>query len=56
MRNELQLTEEIFGSLEKEKIEQFHALAAGRQTAAVRGGDVFEHLQQAELSSRAQGN
>ncbi len=56
MRNDLQLTEETFGSLEKEAIERFHALAAGREKAAVRGGAVFEHLQRAVLSSRAQGN
>jgi hypothetical protein len=56
VRNDLQLTEETFGSLEKETIERFHAMAAGRQTAAVRGAEVFEHLQQAVLSSRAQGN
>ena len=56
MRNELQLTEESFSSLDKEKIERFHALAAGREKAAVRGAAVFEHLQQAVLSSRAQGN
>jgi hypothetical protein len=56
VRNDLQLTEETFSSLEKETIERFHALAAGRQTAAVRGGDVFGHLQQAVLNSRAQGN
>jgi len=56
MRNELQLTEEIFGNLQKEKIERFHALAAGREKAAVQGAAVFEYLQQAVLSSRAQGN
>lgn len=56
MRNDLQLTEETYRSREKETIERFHALAAGREKAAVRGGAVFEHLQQAVLSSRAQGN
>jgi len=56
MHNDLQLTEETFGSLEKEKVERFHAMAAGKEKAAVRGGAVFEHLQQAVLNSRAQGN
>ncbi len=56
MRNELQLTEEPFESLEKETIERFHALAAGKEKAAVQGAAVFEHLQQAVLQSRAQGN
>jgi len=56
MPNELQLTEEGFGSLEKEKIERFHALAAGKEKTAVRGAAVFEYLQQAVLSSRSQGN
>jgi len=56
VRNELQLTEETFESRKKETIERFHALAAGREKAAVQGGAVFEHLQQAVRSSRAQGN
>jgi hypothetical protein len=56
MHNDLQLTEETFGSREKEKIERFHAIATGKEKTAVRGGAVFEHLQQAVLSSRAQGN
>jgi hypothetical protein len=56
MHNDLQLTEETFGSRQKEKIERFHALAAGREKAAVRGAAVFESLQRTVLSSRAQGN
>jgi hypothetical protein len=56
VRNDLQLTEETYGGREKEKIEQFHALAAGREKAAVRGAAVFAHLQQAVLNSRTQGN
>jgi hypothetical protein len=56
MHRDLQLAEETFGSLEKEKIERFHALAAGKEKAALRGSAVFEYLQQAVLRSRAQGN
>jgi hypothetical protein len=56
MHNDLQLTEETFGSREKEKIERFHAIAAGKEKAAVRGSAVFAYLQQAVLSSRAKGN
>jgi hypothetical protein len=56
MHNELQLTDETFAAPQKEKIERFHAMAAGREKAAVRGAAVFESLQQAVLSSRAQGN
>ncbi|HWR91639.1 MAG TPA: hypothetical protein VN300_04400 [Desulfobacterales bacterium] len=56
MHNDLQLTEETFGSAKKEAVERFHALAAGKEKAAVRGAAVFEHLQRAVLSSRAQGN
>ncbi len=56
MHNELQLTEETFGSRQKERVERFHALAAGREQAAVRGAAVFEALQRAVLSSRARGN
>ena len=56
MHNELQLTEEAFGSLEKDKVERFHALAAGKAQSAVRGAAVFAHLQQAVLNSRSQGH
>jgi hypothetical protein len=56
MHHDLLLTEETFGSAEKEKIERFHALAAGKEKAAVQGAAVFEHLQQTVLHSRAQGN
>jgi hypothetical protein len=56
MHNDLQLTEEAFGSREKESVERFHALAAGKEKAAVRGAAVFEYLQEAVLSSRSQGN
>ena len=56
MRNELKLIEEPFGSLDKEKLERFHAIASGKEQAAVHGAAVFEHLQKAVLSSRTQGN
>lgn len=56
MRNELQLTEEAFGSQEKDRVERFHALAAGKASSDVQGAAVFAHLQQAVLSSRSQGH
>lgn len=56
MRNDLKLAEEQFGALEKEKIERFHAIAAGKEKTAVQGAAVFEHLQKAVLSSRTKGN
>jgi hypothetical protein len=56
MRNELKLTEEQFGALDKEKLERFHAIASGKEKAAVEGAAVFEHLQKAVLSSRTKGN
>jgi hypothetical protein len=56
VRNDLKLTEEQFGALEKEKVERFHAIAAGKEKTAVQGAAVFEHLQQAVLSSRTHGN
>lgn len=56
VRSDLQLTEETFESRRKEAVERFHALAAGKEKAAVRGGAVFAHLQQAVRSSRTNGN
>jgi hypothetical protein len=56
MRNDLKLTEEQFGALEKEKVERFHAIAAGKEQTAVQGAAVFEQLQKAVLSSRTKGN
>jgi hypothetical protein len=56
MRNELKLTEEQFGSLENEKVERFHAIAAGKVECDVHGVRVFESLQRAVLTSRAKGN
>jgi hypothetical protein len=55
-RNDLRLTEELFGTLEKEKIERFHRIASGKEAAAVEGGAVFEHLQKMVLTSRSKGN
>ena len=52
-RNDLRLTEESFGTLEKEKIERFHRLASGKEPAAIEGGAVFEHLQKMVLNSRS---
>ena len=56
VHNDLRLTEEQFGALEKEKVERFHAIAAGKEKTAVQGVAVFEHLQKAVLSSRTHGN
>lgn len=56
MRNDLMLADEQFGALDKEKVERFHAIAAGKEKAAVQGAAVFEHLQKAVLSSRIKGN
>ena len=56
MRNDLKLAEETFGAFEKEKVERFHAIAAGKEKTAVQGAAVFEHLQKAVLSSRTKGN
>jgi hypothetical protein len=56
MHNDLKLTEEQFGALEKEKLERFHAIAAGKEKTAVQGAAVFEYLQKAVLSSRTHGN
>jgi hypothetical protein len=55
-RNDLRLTEELFGTLAKEKIERFHRIASGKEPATVEGGAVFEHLQKMVLSSRSKGN
>ena len=55
-RNDLRLTEELFGTFEKEKIERFHQIASGKQPAAIEGGAVFEHLQKMVLNSRSRGN
>lgn len=54
--NELQLTEEAFGSREKDQVERFHALAAGKEPSTVRGAAVFAYLQEAVLNSRSQGH
>jgi len=56
VHNDLKLTEEQFGALEKEKVERFHAIAVGQERTAVQGAAVFEHLQKAVLSSRTHGN
>ena len=56
VHNDLTLTEEQFGALEKEKVERFHAIAAGKEKTAVQGVAVFEYLQKAVLSSRTHGN
>lgn len=55
-RNRLKLTEEQFGAFDKEKVERFHAFAAGDGPAAAEGTAVFERLQASVLSSRANGN
>lgn len=56
IQNELRLTEEQFGSLDKGQIERFHAIAAGKEKTGIQGSAVFEYLQKAVLSSRAKGN
>jgi len=56
IRNDLRLTEEQFGSLDKGRIERFHAIAAGKEDTAVQESAVFEYLQKLVLSSRAKGN
>jgi hypothetical protein len=55
-RNDLRLTEELFGTFEKEKIERFHRIASGKEPTAIEGGAVFERLQKMVLSSRSKGN
>jgi len=52
----LRLTEEQFGAFDKERVERFHAFAAGQSPGAVEGAAVFERLQAMVLSSRANGN
>jgi hypothetical protein len=56
VRNELVLTEEQFGSFDKEKIERFHLVAGGKSEAAARGAAVFEQLQKTVMRSRSKGN
>jgi hypothetical protein len=56
MRNELKLTEEQFGDVDKAKVERFHAIAAGKVETEIHGAEVFAYLQQTVLSSRAKGN
>ena len=56
MRNDLRLTEEQFEEFDKEKVERFHAIAAGKVEGDVQGVLVFESLQKAVLTSRAKGN
>jgi hypothetical protein len=56
MHNDLRLTEEQYGSLDKKQVERFHAVAAGKEGTAVQGNAVFEYLQKAVLSARARGN
>jgi hypothetical protein len=52
----LKLTEEQFGAFDKERVERFHAFAAGDGPAAIEGAAVFARLQALVLSSRANGN
>ena len=54
-RNDLRMTEELFGTLEKEKIERFRRISAGKEPAAIEGAAVFEHLQKMVLNSRSKG-
>jgi hypothetical protein len=56
VHNDLRLTEEQFGSLEKDKLERFHLIAAGKEVATAVGPAVFEHLKRAVMRSRAMGN
>lgn len=56
VHNDLTLTEEQFGALEKEKVARFHAIASGKEKSGIQGVAVFEHLQKAVLSSRTHGN
>lgn len=52
----LKLTEEQFGAFDTERVERFHAFAAGHGPAAAEGAAVFARLQELVLSSRANGN
>jgi hypothetical protein len=52
----LKLTEEQFGAFDKERVERFHAFAAGHGLAPTEGAAVFERLQAMVLRSRANGN
>lgn len=54
-RNRLALTEEQYGSLEKERMARFHRIASGQEGGDVEGPAVFERLQQMVLTSRSMG-
>jgi hypothetical protein len=56
MRNDLRLTEEQFGSREKERIERFHRIAGGKEEPTAAGPAVFGRLKAAVMRSRAAGN
>ncbi len=56
VHNRLALTEEQYGSLEKEKLARFHRIASGKEGAEVNGADVFERLEQMVGASRSMGN
>jgi hypothetical protein len=56
VHNALRLTEDQFGSLDKARVEQFHAIVAGKEGAAAQGAAVFEYLRNLVLTSRANGN
>jgi hypothetical protein len=53
--NLLQLTHETFGSLDKNKMERFKLIAAGKETSEITGSAVFEALQKAVPEAGAAG-
>ncbi|MCU0560912.1 MAG: hypothetical protein MUD16_12070 [Desulfobacterales bacterium] len=56
MHHALRLTEEHFGSLDKEALPRLHRIASGQEKTGLEGAAVFARLQQMVLSSRAGGN
>jgi hypothetical protein len=56
VHNRLALTEERYGSLEKERLAGFHRIASGQEGADVEGAAVFERLQEMVLTSRSMGS
>lgn len=56
IHNALRLSEEQFGSLDKTRVEQFHAIASAKEGTSIQGAAVFEYLRNLVLRSRANGN
>ena len=54
-RKDLRLTEELYGTFDKEKIDRFHRIASGKEPAAVEGGAALERLQKNNPELAVQG-